>query len=172
MESFDPKPMLNKYGGKTIAETPFADVQDPIEPDETAELVKDVEAIETVELPVLDPDQIFQLMGDDEEMIKEFVEIFLNDVQVQIGKLEEEMQSGRCEAIERLAHRIKGSAGDVGGRRLSQVARKIEMAAKENSIEDCRKKMPEVSEEFAKLNTALQSGNLITMIKGKEGERK
>ncbi|MGD9647167.1 MAG: DUF1501 domain-containing protein [Pirellulales bacterium] len=29
VESFDPKPMLNKYGGKTIAETPFADVQDP-----------------------------------------------------------------------------------------------------------------------------------------------
>ncbi len=29
LESFDPKPMLNKYGGKTIAETPFADAQDP-----------------------------------------------------------------------------------------------------------------------------------------------
>lgn len=29
MESFDPKPMLSKYEGKTIAETPFADVQDP-----------------------------------------------------------------------------------------------------------------------------------------------
>jgi len=29
MESFDPKPMLTKYGGKTIAETPFADTQDP-----------------------------------------------------------------------------------------------------------------------------------------------
>ena len=29
MESFDPKPMLNKYAGKTIAETPFAEVQDP-----------------------------------------------------------------------------------------------------------------------------------------------
>ncbi|WP_437204003.1 DUF1501 domain-containing protein [Planctomicrobium sp. SH664] len=29
MESFDPKPMLTKYGGKTIGETPFADVQDP-----------------------------------------------------------------------------------------------------------------------------------------------
>jgi hypothetical protein len=29
VESFDPKPMLNKYGGKTIAETPFGDVQDP-----------------------------------------------------------------------------------------------------------------------------------------------
>ncbi|MEX1098751.1 MAG: DUF1501 domain-containing protein [Planctomycetales bacterium] len=28
MESFDPKPMLTKYGGKTIAETPYADVQD------------------------------------------------------------------------------------------------------------------------------------------------
>jgi hypothetical protein len=28
MESFDPKPMLTKYGGKTIAETPFADAQD------------------------------------------------------------------------------------------------------------------------------------------------
>ncbi len=29
MESFDPKPMITKYGGKTIAETPFADTQDP-----------------------------------------------------------------------------------------------------------------------------------------------
>lgn len=29
MESFDPKPMLTKYGGKTISETPFADAQDP-----------------------------------------------------------------------------------------------------------------------------------------------
>ena len=29
MESFDPKPMLNKYAGKTIAQTPFASVQDP-----------------------------------------------------------------------------------------------------------------------------------------------
>ncbi|MDA0832779.1 MAG: DUF1501 domain-containing protein [Planctomycetota bacterium] len=29
LESFDPKPMLTKYAGKTIAETPFADTQDP-----------------------------------------------------------------------------------------------------------------------------------------------
>ena len=29
MESFDPKPMLNRYAGKTIAETPFKDAQDP-----------------------------------------------------------------------------------------------------------------------------------------------
>ena len=29
LESFDPKPMLNKYAGKTIAESPFKDVQDP-----------------------------------------------------------------------------------------------------------------------------------------------
>jgi hypothetical protein len=29
MESFDPKPMLTRYAGKTIAETPFADTQDP-----------------------------------------------------------------------------------------------------------------------------------------------
>ncbi len=29
MESFDPKPALTKYAGKSITETPFADVQDP-----------------------------------------------------------------------------------------------------------------------------------------------
>ena len=29
MESFDPKPMLNKYGGKIISETHFAETQDP-----------------------------------------------------------------------------------------------------------------------------------------------
>jgi hypothetical protein len=29
VESFDPKPMLTKYGGKTISDTPFTDVLDP-----------------------------------------------------------------------------------------------------------------------------------------------
>ena len=29
MESFDPKPALTKYAGKTISETPFGKVQDP-----------------------------------------------------------------------------------------------------------------------------------------------
>src|SRR5689334_12740132 len=29
MESFDPKPAINKYAGKSIAETPFKDVQSP-----------------------------------------------------------------------------------------------------------------------------------------------
>jgi hypothetical protein len=29
METFDPKPMLTKYAGKTIGETPFADAQNP-----------------------------------------------------------------------------------------------------------------------------------------------
>src|SRR6266487_2336539 len=29
LESFDPKPMLTRYAGKTIAETPFKDAQDP-----------------------------------------------------------------------------------------------------------------------------------------------
>ncbi|MBW1849896.1 MAG: transporter substrate-binding domain-containing protein [Deltaproteobacteria bacterium] len=166
------KPLTQK-GLLRVLERTFVDAQDPIEPDETAEPIKDAEAIETAELPILDPDQIYQLMGDDEEMIKEFVEIFLNDVQVQIQRLEEAVQSGRGDDIEKVAHRIKGSAGDVGGKRLRQVAWEIEIAAKENSIEDCRKKMPEVSEEFAKLNTELESGNLSTMIKSREsGERK
>ena len=39
MESFDPKPMLTKYAGKTIAETPFEDVQDPEEAELIARLV-------------------------------------------------------------------------------------------------------------------------------------
>ena len=29
METFDPKPFLNTYAGKTISETPYADVQNP-----------------------------------------------------------------------------------------------------------------------------------------------
>src|SRR5690606_2380796 len=29
LESFDYKPMVNRYAGRTIAETPFADVQNP-----------------------------------------------------------------------------------------------------------------------------------------------
>ena len=29
LESFDPKPMLNRYAGRSISETPYAGVMDP-----------------------------------------------------------------------------------------------------------------------------------------------
>ncbi|MFM8986768.1 MAG: DUF1501 domain-containing protein, partial [Planctomycetia bacterium] len=54
METFDPKPMITKYGGKSIAETPYADVQNP----DRLKLERNAAAQATTQRNVLYPLQV------------------------------------------------------------------------------------------------------------------
>ncbi len=110
----------------------------------------------TEEFPVLDREQIFSLIGRDVRVIKEFIDIFALEITEQMEKLEKAMQSGDFAEIEKLAHRIKGASGDVGGKRLQRLALEIEKAARENMTRACTDKMPAATEEFSNLKEALE----------------
>jgi CheY-like chemotaxis protein len=114
---------------------------------------------ETKELQVLDPEQILKMIGRDKQVIKEFTGIFLSDISEQIQKLEEAVHSGNMADAEKLAHRIKGASGDVGGIRLYQSALEVEKAARDNSFEICNDKVPIALKEFSALRDALKKSD-------------
>ncbi|WP_442877386.1 response regulator [Desulfolutivibrio sp.] len=73
-------------------------------------------------------------MMDDEDLARQIVMAFLDDVPKRIRSLQENIQSGNCEAAERIAHCVKGASANVSAERLRAMASKIEQAGKTGNL--------------------------------------
>ena len=61
---------------------------------------------------------------------------FLSDVPARLDELEERLAAGDVEAVHRIAHTIKGAAGNVGAVALQSIAARAEAAAKRRALEE------------------------------------
>jgi len=76
-----------------------------------------------------DAETLLKRIGGRREMLKELLAIFTADIPVQLKTMEEAARSGHYRRIERIAHRIKGSAGTICASQLYDSFVKIEQAA-------------------------------------------
>ena len=78
----------------------------------------------------LDPaviDSLRQLTPPGEpDVLKEVLQLFLEDVPARISRLREAWQGGDAVAVQRAAHSLKGSAGNVGAMQLLAVCSKLD----------------------------------------------
>lgn len=103
-----------------------------------------------------DPMVIRNVIGDDDTMIREFVGIFLSDIPTQVKKLERAMNGGELAEVERVAHRIKGAASDIGGTLLHFHAGEVEVAARIGDRQLCEEGVPQVRLVYERLESALR----------------
>ncbi len=75
---------------------------------------------------VWDMDDTMERLGGDEQLFHEVVEIFLDDVPKHMAALAQAIADGNTEAIERLAHTLKGELGYLGIAEVSRKAREME----------------------------------------------
>jgi PAS domain S-box-containing protein len=108
----------------------------------------------TVE-PVFNGPAFMNRIGGDLMLMKELVQIFLEDMPKEIEDLE--TVSGDAGAAAVHAHAIKGMAANAEGTALSKKARDIELAAKSGNIETVKSLVPELREEFEKMKTAMEA---------------
>jgi HPt (histidine-containing phosphotransfer) domain-containing protein len=92
---------------------------------------------------------------DDDELLHAVAECFLGDIPQQIEALRGCLESRDIPSTERLAHTIKGAAANVGGERLRELAKSIEMAAAAGDIACAVALMPELEKLFAQLKDAM-----------------
>jgi HPt (histidine-containing phosphotransfer) domain-containing protein len=74
---------------------------------------------------------------------------FLRDLGNAAGK-------GNGEALISMAHRFKSSSANLGAAGLADLLKKLEMLAKEHSLEEARKILPEIFQEHARVLAALK----------------
>ena len=83
-----------------------------------------------MEAPALDPavlDSLRQLTPPGEpDVLAEVFQLFLADVPARIDRLRSAWQAGDAVTVQRAAHSLKGSAGNIGATQLSAVCSRLD----------------------------------------------
>ncbi len=87
----------------------------------------------------------------DEKLLRELVQEFIGYIPEHLKALQGAIQSGNSETVEATAHTIKGSAGTLSMKGITQAAVKLEKAGKEKDIKDAKKTAQKLETEFQKL---------------------
>jgi PAS domain S-box-containing protein len=96
-----------------------------------------------------------RMMGDD-EFARDIVAGFVKDLPTLLTALSEQVALGDPESIWKQAHKMKGSAANVGGELLADAASEIERAGKAGDMAGIMRSIPELEVQSARLNEALQ----------------
>jgi HPt (histidine-containing phosphotransfer) domain-containing protein len=82
------------------------------------------------EARVLDPSVVESLRqltpSGEPDVLTEVLQMFLQEVPSRIGRLRNAWTSGDIQEVQRAAHSLKGSAGNIGAQRLLAVCRQLD----------------------------------------------
>jgi CheY-like chemotaxis protein len=90
------------------------------------------------------------------DILEELIELFLYETPSQLAALREAIGNGDVHAMERLAHALKSSSGNMGAKRMASISAKLEEV---RGLEDLREEAPmqleQLEAEFGRVRQAL-----------------
>jgi len=113
---------------------------------------------------IIDWHGLVERLGD-EELIKEIVLIFLTDTKERIEMLTEAMKACDTKGIKLYAHALKGAVANVGAKRLSNIAYRLECTGREENMVSATPLFDELKAESEKVVTFLSRTDWIEITK-------
>ncbi len=104
---------------------------------------------------IFDRDNLLERMMGDVETAEMIIEIFLDDIPMQLDALKQSMEAMDITTMKRVAHTIKGAAANVGGNALKETAAQIEQACSDNQIEFIHNHWAELASRVEELKVVL-----------------
>jgi two-component system, sensor histidine kinase and response regulator len=106
---------------------------------------------------VIDPKALFRLkkLGGD-ELVQRMIDLFLPHVQSKVEAARAAMASGQLEELERAAHSIRSSSGNLGAEELGRISGDIEKLASERRGDEVAPLVPTLEEAFARVRSRLE----------------
>jgi len=104
---------------------------------------------------IFDKDGYIGRLAGDEGLAIEILKSFIDDMPGQIDRLRSAMEKGDTESVRRIAHTIKGAAGNTGAAAMEEIAKRIEEAAEAGDIGAASLKIPEMEDGFSRLRERL-----------------
>lgn len=84
---------------------------------------------------VFDLAQALRVVGDDREILREIIDVYIEDQDEMLKTLSAAFKAGDLASVELHAHSLKGAAANVGGQRVRAVAYEIEKAGREQQLD-------------------------------------
>jgi HPt (histidine-containing phosphotransfer) domain-containing protein len=90
------------------------------------------------------------------DVLQEVLKLFLDEVPPRIARLRNAWAAGNIEEVHRAAHSLKGSAGNIGARRLYDVCSQLDMKGKAGELADAGALVEALGVEFSKVETEIR----------------
>jgi signal transduction histidine kinase/DNA-binding response OmpR family regulator/PAS domain-containing protein len=107
--------------------------------------------------------------GMDEEIIKEMIPLFIADNKVQLEDLTTAIQKKNSKQVRSLAHSIKGASANVGARKISEAALKMEKKDLNKDLTGAKKLLELICTEYKRLESFVSDPDWIDVVKEKVG---
>jgi PAS domain S-box-containing protein len=104
---------------------------------------------------VFDPDAMRQRLGDDDQLLRELVELFLGDYPSLLQRVAEAVRSADPEAVRQAAHTLKGSVSNFGARDATRLARQLEEIGRGRDLTAAEQTFAELEAALRQLREAL-----------------
>jgi HPt (histidine-containing phosphotransfer) domain-containing protein len=88
------------------------------------------------DVPVFDREGVLRRLMGDESLVREVLSMFLEDTPRQMESLTHALQVGDAADVRRLAHTVKGAAGNVGAQVVQAAALRLEHASESGDMEE------------------------------------
>ena len=107
--------------------------------------------------PAVDRALLLERLGGDDQLLKEVVAIFLEDVPVQLSGLDAALAKGDLPTIRRVAHTLKGSGGTACAFELQRAAAELERAAVSANLEETVRLVQPMKDRFEEVDTTMRA---------------
>ena len=95
-------------------------------------------------------------IGDDPEFIFELYGIYVDDARNRLANLDSALVAANPKRIQDAAHALKGSSGNVGAERMSELAAELERLEFELDPDKARDLMTQLRAEYADVETFIE----------------
>ena len=96
-----------------------------------------------------------QTVQDDEELLRELVSTFLDELPILRKTLSTALDGDDAKLVQRTAHTLKGSLGHFGAHRAYQQALEVENHGREGNLPEAASAVPALDEVLAELTPVL-----------------
>jgi len=148
---FKMEDLTSRIGEMSGSKTESAPTQLPI-PQKAAEKIPETPvAGEDVSVAVFDPAQAIRCLNGDIELLKEIVNMFLDVAVSDVQELQEAISTRNLDMVSKSAHKMKGSAANIGAQTTQKLALKLEQSAKAEDYEILNESFGKLQQELGKL---------------------
>lgn len=124
--------------------------------------------------PALDPVVIATLREltppGEPDVLKEVLQLFVADVPGRMGRLRQAWHAGHAADVQRAAHSLKGSAGNIGAGDLLAVCRLIDERAKAGDLTQMAELVARLDAEYGRVEAEIAELIEVPREPGRSGE--
>ena len=107
----------------------------------------------------LDREAVWALAGQDEALVSEIIQTFLEEAPQQLGEIDRALADGDAQRLQRAAHKFKGSAMLFSARSTVEAARELEERCRASDLIGAREVHRRLHEDTARLRESLLRWN-------------